>query len=93
MRRLADHHDDRAAELWAVGRSKAEVGEGALALPVLDEPGDVAVADVEHMRSLLGNLQPASLAAPAAADEHEHPMTIQLAVLLCLLSVRARSNG
>jgi hypothetical protein len=44
-------------------RCEAEVGERTLALPVLDEPGDLAVADLEDMRSLRLDLQPASLAA------------------------------
>src|SRR5207248_1336560 len=68
---------------------QAEVGEGAVALEVGDEPRDFAVADMKEACSLRGGLpshlpnpQSAPLGARTAILEHEHTLAIQLPVLV-----------
>ena len=45
---------------------QAKVGEGAVAVPVHDDPGHVAVADMENFCALLVDLDRAGLAARAS---------------------------
>ena len=66
-------------------RRQAEVSVCALAVEVQDEPGHLAVTNVEQVRSLLQHppkLQPACLAASAAVDEREDAPAVELAVLV-----------
>src|SRR3954454_10390177 len=65
----------------------AEVGQGAVAVEVDDEPRHLAIAELEHVGSVrahLIDLNSASLATPAAVDQHEHVVVVERAVLLGL---------
>src|ERR1700676_1340875 len=61
---------------------EAEIGECAVAVPVADEPGHLALADVKQGRALrphLPEFQSACLSPPAVAAEHEHSLAVKLA--------------
>src|SRR5256884_1232024 len=64
---------------------EAEVGEGAFAVEVDDEPHDLAIADVEQRGDLrldLPDVEPARLRAPGAVDLHEHAPVVEFTELL-----------
>src|ERR1700704_760179 len=63
-------------------RSEAEVGEGALALPIADQPRHLAITDVEQFRPLLPDFQSARLAAPTEVAEHENALNVKLTKLV-----------
>ena len=61
---------------------EAEVGEGAVALPVSDQPGHLPVANVKHssyLRLHLPDLDSACLAAPAVVTDDEYSFCVKLA--------------
>jgi len=56
---------------------EAEVRGGSVAVPIADEPSDLAITDVEHMRCLrphLSEVQPARFATPDEVVEHEQAL-------------------
>src|SRR2546423_15338806 len=64
---------------------EAEVGEGAVALSVQNEPRHLAVPDVEHSGSVCAHLpevQSACLAAAAGRHGDKDALVIKLAVLV-----------
>jgi hypothetical protein len=64
---------------------QAEVGEGAVAVPVDSEPCHFAVADLEQSRAFRTQgtrLGAAYLAAPAGAGEDQNPLVVELAKLV-----------
>src|SRR5438128_10133205 len=66
---------------------EAEVGERALAVPVENEPCHLAVADVDHVRTSprhVCEVESARPAASAPAQEREHALVVELAVLVHL---------
>src|SRR5271166_1274008 len=63
---------------------QAEVGEGAVAVFVEDEPRDAALSKLEQVREPFFDLDSTRLAAPADAPGHEHTSTVKLAVLVNL---------
>src|SRR2546422_11248579 len=66
-------------------RTKAEVGERAVDVPVANHSRDVAVVDVQEERSLrlqLRDLEPTYLAASPAAVDHEHSLAVDFTKLV-----------
>src|SRR5271165_874018 len=66
-------------------RREAEIGKGAIAMVVLDDPRDQLVSQVEHACTLVLNsraLRPAFLHSSRVAVEHKDTLTIQLPVVL-----------
>jgi len=69
---------------------EAEIGEGAGAVKVDDQAGDLVVVDVKQRRSLrphLSQVERARLTPPAIVGENEHALGIQIAVFLCFGAV------
>src|SRR5271166_2574105 len=63
---------------------QAEVGEGAVAVFVEDDPRDAALSKLEQVREPFFDLDSTRPAAPADAPGHEHTSTVKLAVLVNL---------
>src|SRR5208283_1713423 len=63
---------------------QAEVGEGAVAVFVEDEPRDAALSKLEQVREPFFDLDSTRPAAPADAPGHEHTPIVKLAVLVNL---------
>src|ERR1700719_2159949 len=64
---------------------EAEIGKGAVAVVVLDDPGDQLVSQLEHACTLVlnsGALRPAFLHSSRVTVEHKDALTIQPPVVL-----------
>src|SRR5207244_12329810 len=64
---------------------EAEVGEGALPIPVEGELPNLAVFDLEHVGSLrapISNVEADETGRPAKRGEHQHAAIIEFDVLL-----------
>src|SRR2546421_12751842 len=76
---------DRPRSVRVRLRRQAEIGEGAIKLPIEDEPRHLAVADVEQVCTFcrhLTDLQAARLGDAAIAMQHQDPLVVKFAELL-----------
>src|SRR5689334_1758753 len=66
-------------------RRQSEIGEGAIKLPIQDEPRHLSGADVEQVCTFsrhLPDLKSARLCDPAIAVKHQHALVVKFAELL-----------
>jgi hypothetical protein len=66
-------------------RRRTQVGEGAVTVPVDDQPGDLAILELKHGGGPGPppvDVDPARAATSEVMDQHEHPVIAKLPVLL-----------